>query len=55
MALLAFLLITFVIAYIRYRPWIDRANGDVIIHYNESRFSDNRAYINLSELFRKKF
>ena len=55
MTLILFLLITLIIAYIRYRPWIDKANGDVIIHYNESRFSNTRAYINLSELFRRKF
>lgn len=55
MALLAFLLITVVVAIIRYRPWFDKANGDLIIHYKESRFSETRAYINLSELFRKKF
>ena len=55
MTLILFLLITLIIAYIRYRPWFDKADGDTILHYKESRYSEKRAYINLSELFRRKF
>lgn len=56
MALLAFLLIIFVVAKVRYQPSFDRTpEGDRLVWYKESTFSTDRQFINLSQLYREIF
>lgn len=55
MKLLAFLLIIAIIAYFRYKPNFERANGDLLVYYQLHRYTTDRDYINLSELLRKIF
>lgn len=55
MGLLVFLLITAVILELRYEPRPEKANGDLLIWYNLHRFTKDRDYINVSQLWRDIF
>lgn len=57
MGLLAFLFITAIIIELRYKPRLktDKETKDLFLWYNLHRFTKERDFINITELFRNDF